>query len=323
MARFHLKLVFASLALTSLCVSGCERKKDINNERESRAYRSAMVDYRTGRIEASLKSFAKVVRDEPANSSARFLYACLLQDFKRDFISAYNAYNEYLLQQPDSDKAKIATERMRICEKEVAILLAEKYSLASPDAQAKEIAKLSDKIKELEEQLSLAQKGMSETQQRNDALAAERDRLLTAVKSVEADVDQKPNAPSVKGVKELLEEEERVERTDYANDIAKLRAEEKDELATGTTLLPPRTKEDIQKREAELAAKRAKEEELRNKKPSHPPTYVVQEGDTLYRIAVRFYGRLSAWKAIRDANKAIISNDGRVRAGETIVLPGQ
>ena len=73
MARFHLKLVFASLALTSLCVSGCERKKDINKERESRAYRSAMVDYRTGRIEASLKSFAKVVRDEPANSSARFL----------------------------------------------------------------------------------------------------------------------------------------------------------------------------------------------------------------------------------------------------------
>ena len=55
--------------------------------------------------------------------------------------------------------------------------------------------------------------------------------------------------------------------------------------------------------------------------PKHPSTYVVQEGDTLYRIAVRFYGRLSAWKKIRDANKAVISNDGRVRAGDTITLP--
>ena len=55
--------------------------------------------------------------------------------------------------------------------------------------------------------------------------------------------------------------------------------------------------------------------------PKRPQTYVVQEGDTLYRIAVRFYGRLSAWKAIRDANKATISNDGRVRAGDTITLP--
>ena len=212
---------------------------------------------------------------------------------------------------------------MKICEKEVASLLAEKYALVSADGPAKEIERLSGKIKELEQKLSSAQKSADETQSRYEAVLAERDRLVSAVKNVEADVEHKPNAPSVKGVKELLEEEERVVRTDYADDIAKLRAEEKDELQTGTSLLPAVTKKDIEKREAELAAKRAKEEELKNKKPSHPPTYVVQEGDTLYRIAVRFYGRLSAWKAIRDANKAIISNDGRVRAGETIVLPGQ
>ena len=52
-----------------------------------------------------------------------------------------------------------------------------------------------------------------------------------------------------------------------------------------------------------------------------PKTYVVQEGDSLYRIARRFYGRDSAWKKIRDANKATISTDGRVNAGQTIILP--
>jgi nucleoid-associated protein YgaU len=126
----------------------------------------------------------------------------------------------------------------------------------------------------------------------------------------------------MKGVKELLEEEDSAERTGYAEDIAKLRAEEKEELATGSTLLPAQTKEDIARRDAKEAEKRERENERRDKTPSHPPTYVVQEGDTLYRIAVRFYGRLSAWKMIRDANKTVISNDGRVRAGVTIVLPG-
>jgi len=52
-----------------------------------------------------------------------------------------------------------------------------------------------------------------------------------------------------------------------------------------------------------------------------PETYVVQEGDTLYGIAKRFYGRLSAWRRIRDANKTMISTDGRVRVGDTLKLP--
>ena len=47
----------------------------------------------------------------------------------------------------------------------------------------------------------------------------------------------------------------------------------------------------------------------------------MQEGDTLYKIAMRFYGKRSAWTKIRDANKTVISTDGRVNAGERIVLP--
>jgi nucleoid-associated protein YgaU len=54
---------------------------------------------------------------------------------------------------------------------------------------------------------------------------------------------------------------------------------------------------------------------------SHPDSYVVQEGDTLYKIALRFYGRTSAWKMIREANKESITTDGRVRTGQTLKLP--
>jgi nucleoid-associated protein YgaU len=48
---------------------------------------------------------------------------------------------------------------------------------------------------------------------------------------------------------------------------------------------------------------------------------VIEEGDTLYKIAIKFYGRTSAWKQIRDANKALITTDGRVKSGDEIKLP--
>ncbi len=52
-----------------------------------------------------------------------------------------------------------------------------------------------------------------------------------------------------------------------------------------------------------------------------PKTYTVEPGDTLYSIARRFYGRKSAWTQIREANKATVSTDGKVRAGVELVLP--
>ena len=55
--------------------------------------------------------------------------------------------------------------------------------------------------------------------------------------------------------------------------------------------------------------------------PTRPDTYVVQPGDTLTTIAARFYGSRGKWRDIRDANRTIISSDGRVNAGQTIKLP--
>ena len=65
-------------------------------------------------------------------------------------------------------------------------------------------------------------------------------------------------------------------------------------------------------------------EEPKVEEPPHeekPATYVVEEGDTLYKLALRFYGKRSAWQKIRDANKATVTTDGRIQAGQTLVLP--
>jgi nucleoid-associated protein YgaU len=59
----------------------------------------------------------------------------------------------------------------------------------------------------------------------------------------------------------------------------------------------------------------------KEKTSSEPRTYVVQPGDSLFRVAERFYGDSTQWKRIRDANKAGIDPDGRIRAGQIIVVP--
>lgn len=52
-----------------------------------------------------------------------------------------------------------------------------------------------------------------------------------------------------------------------------------------------------------------------------PESYTVQQGDTLFIISKRFYGAPNKWKAILNANRAMIAPDGRLRAGQVIKLP--
>ncbi len=311
--------------LTILTACDYAARQDLAEERESRCYRAAMADYKAGRVDAAIEGFKKTIREEPANAGARFQYACLLQDSGKDCVGAFCAYHEYISQHPESDKSQVAAKRMAVCEKELAKMLAEKHGLASGAERVKEAEALKAETEKLRKRLAEAEKGLEDCHRRIAALVAERGRLVALVKGVGEKDEQSPSAPSTKEVKELLEEDDSStgERAAISADVAKLREEEKDELSTGSSLLPARKPEDIAKRDAEEAAKaKAREDAMRAAAAAkHPSTYVVQEGDTLYRIAVRFYGHLSAWKRIRDANKAVISNDGRVRAGDVITLP--
>lgn len=50
-------------------------------------------------------------------------------------------------------------------------------------------------------------------------------------------------------------------------------------------------------------------------------TYVVQEGDTLYSIARKFYNSGRRWKDIRDANKKTLAGSAKLQPGETLTIP--
>ncbi len=318
---------FALMLLAGLTLVGCDdvSRRLFDEDRADSDYRAAMEDYRAGRIDAAVKGFAKVLQKSPGNASARFQYACLLQDGKKDFPGAFCAYREFLAQRPDSEKARIAMDRLETCEKEVAAILASKYHLNDVEGVQNILSETQKAKSELEKRYAQLEKDVEMLRRRINSLSGERDRLVAAIKT---DADAPQDSPiaavaEVKIAKDLLEEEEPDDRVGAEDDVAKLKLEEKDESEEGSSILPARKPEDLARRkqlEAEAERRRKEAEELA-KANAHPPTYVVQEGDTLYKIAVKFYRRTSAWKLIRDANKAVISSDGRVKAGDIIKLP--
>jgi len=310
-----MKKLMAVTALAILTACDSADRADLGRERADGLYKSAMEDYRAGRMDAAAEGFGRVMRKDPANASARFQLACLLQDCKADYIGAFCGYHEYLMQHPDSDKANLAKDRLTKCELELAKFLAQKHGLADKDGFVRENAALRGDLRAAEVRAATAEKEVESLRARVAALGAERERLLAIVKAGDSGTEVVSRPPSVKEVKELLEEDDaEVDRIKMSADAAALRAEEAAELSFGSGLLPVRKTVTNVVKAVEQPQKMAAPRQI-------PETYVVQEGDTLYGISKRFYGRLSAWKRIRDMNKVLISADNRLHVGDTLRMP--
>lgn len=330
-------LALAALAVLSGC--DCSERADLLKEREAAQYQAAMADYKAGRVEQAIAGFKKVCREDPANASARFQLACLLQDGGRDHFGAYCSYREFLVQHPESDKSALARKRMEMCEREAAKELAEKHGLSNVKAMTAEIEALQRQLKDSEKRNVKLSDDVAVTMQRVAHLLAENAKLKAAIKG--GDGSEKALASAgVKSARALLDEDDGdrmtipeearrlrdekeepvTDRIKASADVASLRREgEEDEKLGGPALLPPHPPATNAVRKALPPAQPARADEPKHEK--RPESYVVQDGDTLYKIAMRFYGRSSAWKMIREANKATITTDGRVKKGMTIKLP--
>jgi len=63
------------------------------------------------------------------------------------------------------------------------------------------------------------------------------------------------------------------------------------------------------------------EEPIIMKEPEIKKTYVIKKGDTLSKIAKKFYGDANKWKKIYERNKKIIKNSNFLIPGTEIVIP--
>lgn len=298
-------ILVAALALTA-----CSRRESGRTaDNADSLYQSAMADYAAGRLDAAIAAFEKVVRRDCANASARFQLATLLQDHRKDYLAALSLYREYLLQRPSSDKATLAQERSALCEQRFARALLLKNGGTNVVSVA-EINNLRAALDARTRENAQLKASLDKVTGERDAQTRECERLRKMVSAVGA--GESTARPTIVTDKDLLDDDgaDGVDRVKLSADLKNLIAEEKSERAVSP--LPTGEK----KKDVSRAAP-ARETPLEKK----PETYVVQEGDTLSKIAIRFYGRRSAWRTVRDANKAVISTDGRVNAGQTIILP--
>ena len=189
--------VLAALAVLT-CLTGCERfsGREFAKERADRLYRTAMDDYQSGRLTQAVEGLKEVCGKDPANASARFQLACLLQDFSKDYFGAACAFREFLMQRPDSDKAKLAKERYSACEKEMAGALCEKYGLNSVAAQQKLLDAARAECKGLESRNKKLASDLETAMRRISALSQETERLKDVMSSASSD-ETSPSSGSV------------------------------------------------------------------------------------------------------------------------------
>ena len=299
-----MKRLLALLALTTLTACDYIARTEIRSERNDRIYQEAMADYRAGRMDAAVAGFEKAVRNDPANASARFQLACLHQDLKKDYLSAYCGYREFLVQHPESDRVKLAKDRLATCEKEMAKSLADKYGLGGTAAQKKESEGLRAELEAIREKLSATEKELEKSRAAEKSALSEKDRLLALIKG-EDDAEEKDSG----SLQAMLKEKDLLD--------------EEDETSTGPSLIPVRKPEPpaLTEETDGTTEKKAEKKSSDTPVPDRPSTYTVEDGDTLYGISKRFYGSIQHWKKIREANKALISSDNRLRAGDVLVLP--
>lgn len=310
------------MMLMTLTACDYSEIKARNRERADRTYRAAMGDYQSGRVDQAINGLREVCSQDPANGSARFQLACLLQDHKKDYLAAYLAFLEFVNQNPNSEKARIASDRIKDCEKSVAEILAAKYGLNAAVVEKNKLELLSSDLKSSQTRCNELTAELKAAKGRFEDISKEVNRLRAALKGI-GEGEEKEFKVNLGDVKALLNDNREPVNPSETLDIMDAKAlldENEDENSKPLIEQPldARVKRDAARKSQTDDRPKSAEEILREKRPSH---YVVQEGDTLYKIAMRFYGKSSVWSKIRDANKAVISTDGRVRAGQKLILP--
>ncbi len=331
MKTMKMMMLMTSLMALTACDS---QKKEFRAERAAKQYQSAMADYSAGRLDAAIAGFEKVIRADAGNASARFQLACLLQDRKQDYLGAIANYREYILLAPSGDKIKVAESRAAICEKLWALEVVKQQKANEGSVVAKEVAEAQAKQKEAEAQLTAAKTALQELQKKMETLTQEKARLSRMLEGFRQEEAEGSKPMDIASAKSLLEEEDTGDRLKLSPDAYALFAEEEKAEAAAPSSQPVVFSTEESDEDGQLGAKMLKtSDNLLGRKKTPPPAqeeavaeprpeyYVVQEGDTLYKIARRFYGRRDAWKMILNANKATISSDARIKAGQKIKLP--
>lgn len=322
--------VLVGLALAITVLSGCQRADvaeldahDRNNPIIRRAHDCEQI----GDLDGAIRLYEQALLDYPKLASAHLNLALLLQDFRKDFMGAIYHYRQYEMLRPATEKKTLVQDRIRISQQ---LLVAQ--MLSSGDvAISREQQKLVAECERLNQRLSQAegekaalidQKGKLEQQLADQKI--EMDRLHRLVDRL-----QLPNTEDGNHSHSVLPRLEPSAApaaqppppaTMAPGTLLPLRVSEHGAAAATAASGHAAATPAIAARPA-IAAPDAVAHAAPAAATGSMRTYVVQPGDSVFRIAERVYGDSTEWKKVRDANVERIGPDNRLRAGQVLLIP--
>ena len=341
--------VAASLML--LLAAGC--KPSVGGadarDRATPAFDRAVRTEQAGKLDEAITQYEQVLLDHPRLISAHLHIALLLHDHRQDYFGAVYHYRQYLKLRPGGEKDELVEGRIRLAEQLLAAQLLRRVGDLAGIAQSRlteQVDTLSRRVTALEGDKTALTDEKEKLTQSLQTSEREAQRLRHLLKSMQlpdqpaAAIEPRPGAriPSTRDEQAVREPVVPAAPSVSRSAITAAR-EEAERLTSGTPppknpIAPVRPLEPVPPKPAAVAApevpkpvvvavpeipKPAAEPAVRRKPEFR--TYVVQPGDTLFRIAERHYGDGSKWTTVRDSNKSRISSDGRVRVGQILLIP--
>jgi tetratricopeptide (TPR) repeat protein len=285
------------LGLAALWLAGCTDSDRVKTaaEIDEPAYREGQAMLKSGRRQEALSAFLKVVDKRGDDAPESHLEIGLLYaQHINDPLSAIYHFRKYLALRPNSPQAPLVRQRIDAATREFARTLP-----AQPlenQLQRVDLVATLDKLK-----------------QENDALKQELADLKAGRNAVAAPGPDNPPAATpatsaaAPGISFNVDTVPTV-RTRPAPPPASNPVKAPVRNATQT---PPRT----------APAPQAPATTATTKPAAGARRHTVQQGDTLSKIALQYYGNRAKWRDIYAANRDVMKNEGDLRAGMTLKIP--
>lgn len=317
---------FLLLGATAVIWTGCDDSSVAEKERGERAetlFAEAVKAEQSGDYAAAETLYRTLLRKDAENASAYLGLAILQQDYRENFLEAAHNYQAYLDLSPDSEKASMVRDRMEGARARLATELAgeviareQRQLMTERDTLRQTVADKEGEAAQLKRTLAQRNEQITEL----EARIANLQRIIEELKRVE--VTPAPAAPATPIDKAALTSEavpNEPTATESSADIDAIRAMAeamKNEEDGGIS------KEQAAQNAATREAVEGKEDGPKlSDSPKSGFKYVVRPGDTFSKLSREAYGNASGWTKIRDANRSTTNPNGRLRAGETILIP--
>lgn len=289
-AMWRISTVSGSVILLAGCLclafcNGCSRSASRLDQEEENSplMERALREKRFGNDDTALELFRKTLDKEPSLARAHLEIAFLLDKKTGDYVLAIYHYNRYLELRPTSDKRELIQERIRMAKLAFAATIS---GVSSNGAQH-----------------------MIALEKENSALRMENDLIRGQVRDLQSRLHSIAIGPPASS-------------NPPAGNMSVVRAPDVNESmpdgVAGSRIGENTQGISVTTTQVVVAGDSHKAPPSGNRKGT---TYTVQRGDTLAKIALKFYQNSKRWNDIYNANRGIMRTDKDLRPGMTLKIP--